>query len=120
MAVNTFKNTFRPSVEVGKEKLVDLLNASKQVLKEYGDKAVEAFSKFPNKMDFTTAAFTGLMGLQFAGLAALSLHGGIPADTAVAGAVTFAAGSLFLEGGSGVLFNEWYRNSFGKSKSETK
>lgn len=122
--VSSIKNSFglagRTAVEAGKEKVVNLLDASKNVLSDYTSKALETFNRFPNKTEFANAAFMGAMGLQFVGLTAVALRGGIPADVVTAGAATFAAGALFLEGSSAVLFREWHQKSFGPIKSETK
>lgn len=116
-------------VEAGKEKAVDLLNTSKNILTENTKKAIDAFSNLPNKNDLAQVIFGTVATTGFETLAVLGSVPSVPgrewiAAVPIAVRATVAAiyGGIGVGVGvtTGVLAKEWIEKSFPRTRSENK
>ena len=100
------------AVETGKEKVVDLLDASKSVLADYKNKAVEAFANFPNKEGFAIATVLALAATQTTLLSVAALNApALEPSQRIMFAALNAPFALIPAGGSVAMFREWVNNS---------
>jgi hypothetical protein len=124
------KETPKNYLEIGKAKIGQAIEAqkseasfwlvaSKDVLGEYGKKALDAFKNFPNKADFTHAAFVGTISGYFATMGYLFTGAdvGLPPGVQASGTALYGAFALFTGGASAAMFKEWHQKSFGAVKA---
>ncbi|KKQ92669.1 MAG: hypothetical protein UT58_C0012G0012 [Microgenomates group bacterium GW2011_GWC1_39_7b] len=110
------------AVESGKEKATDLIGASRNVLIDYRNKAIEAFKNFPNKDEFAMASFLALAATQTVLLSVAAYNApALEPSQRIMFAALNASFATIPASGSLAMFRDWVdRSNPAKSGSTVK
>lgn len=119
MSEDEVKRKVGQTVEAGKEKAANLLDASKNVLSDCKNKAIEAFTNFPDKEGFARATVFALAATQTTLLSVAAYNApALESSQRIVFAAVNALFALIPAGGSVALFREWVNNSnLGRDKN---